>query len=254
MVGRSFTWSKNITFPDLLYLEWTSGHSACISSVPYENTKRKRKNNGILTLTHQLWQDGIKPEKVNTVIHVFILQDHFQVVWGVINSWKLTGHDDFPDGRSKLISQRGVKLSSADINYERNRWGFKISGSRQEIYVVLGGWGVRGGEGSVRDGWWVVEKTNETNSRKNASSSLKDNIVSHNSRQWESCAVEPYFSALYWWSHHPESKAWPFLLRHLGEVVISRHRGARSCRGQGKDGCPACACGCVCAFESVIPW
>lgn len=62
----------------------------------------------------------------------------------------------------------------------RNGWGFKISGSRQEIYVLLGGW-VGAGEG--RDRWEMVDewssKTNETNSRKNASSNLKDNIVSH---------------------------------------------------------------------------
>lgn len=60
---------------------------------------------------YQLWQDVIKSEIINTFIGVFILRDKFLVVGQLIRC------SDCPDGRSELISWRGVILSSANINY-----------------------------------------------------------------------------------------------------------------------------------------
>lgn len=64
-----------------------------------------------IALSLQLWQDVIKSEIINTFIGVFILRDKFSVVG------QLIGCSDCPDGRSELISWRGVILSSANINY-----------------------------------------------------------------------------------------------------------------------------------------
>lgn len=182
-----------------------------------------------IALSLQLWQDVIKSEIINTFIGVFIVRDKFPVLG------QLIGCSNCPDGHSEPISWRGGILSSANINYDRE-WL-----ELQNMWVKAGNIYMSSLGGCLRNDRWEVEGDELANSRKNTSSKLKDNIVSQRKTLGDG-SVERHFSAPYWWSHLSAYHTWPALLRLRGEIVISKHRGPLSYRGQGKDFCPMCLC------------
>lgn len=138
-------WIQHSTFDLIFYHIAPSSHTLIsLKALHIKNLTPTRKiylyN---IALSLQLWQDVIKSEIINTFIGVFILRDKFSVVG------QLIGCSDCPDGRSKLISWRGVILSSANINYD-SEW-LKL----QHMWVKAGYMSSLGG--GLRNDQWEVE-------------------------------------------------------------------------------------------------